>query len=638
MRVSAILVASTLLIFGVGAGEVLVDDGSRRPALRSLPLPRPEGRDAGFTRLEPAQTGLQFTNHVSLKEIAKNRLIEDGSGVAAGDVDGDALCDLYFCSLEGDNRLFRNIGGMRFQDITASAGVGCSGQASTGAVLADVDGDGDLDLLVNGLGAGTRLFLNDGHGKFVEKIDSGLARDSGARSLALADIDGDGDLDLYVANYRRTTARDGVERVTMTRRGSGFEVPVHLRDQFTAEVTERGGPMLIERGEPDILYRNLGGGRFEAISWTGGEFGDENGLTLTEPPRDWGLSAMFRDLNGDGLPDLYVCNDFHSPDRIWLNKGKGRFQAAPSTMLRKTSFASMAVDFADINRDGLDDIFVAEMLGMTRLRRQTQRDNLESSAIPSLGWGWRVGDITNVTQVMRNTLFLNLGDGTYTEIAQYSGVQASDWTWGAAFLDVDLDGYEDLLIANGHVRDHLNSDVQARLAPAGPPKDAAARERLFGLIPTLAVPKRAFRNRGDLTFEERGAAWGFDWIGISNGMALADLDNDGDLDVILNNLNSGALVMRNDTTAPRIAVRVRGRPPNTWGIGAKIRVRGGPVPQSQEVISGGRYLSCDDGLRVFAAGQAAELDVEVVWRSGQHSLFQRLQSGFIHEITEATDK
>jgi hypothetical protein len=634
MRVAAILVANVLLIFGGDAGEVLVDDASRRGALHSVALPRPQGRDAGFTRLEPAQTGLQFTNQVSLKAVANNRLIEDGSGVTAGDIDGDGLCDLYFCNLEGANRFFRNIGGMRFEDITSAASVGCSGQASTGAVLADVDGDGDLDLMVNGLGAGTRLFLNDGHGKFVEKTDSGLVRDSGARSLALADIDGDGDLDVYIANYRRTTARDGAERVTMTRRGSSFEVPVALRDRFTVEVTDRGGPMVIERGEPDLLYRNLGGGRFAPISWTGGEFRDENGLALTQPPRDWGLSAMFRDLNGDGLPDLYVCNDFHSPDRIWLNKGKGQFQAAPSTMLRKTSFASMAVDFADLNRDGLDDIFVAEMLGVTRLRRQTQRDNLEGSVIPSLGWGWRVGDITNVTQIMRNTLFLNLGDGTYTEIAQYSGVQASDWTWGVAFLDVDLDGYEDLLIANGHVRDHLNSDVQARLAPAGRPKDAAARELLFGMIPSLAVPKRAFRNRGDLTFEERSAAWGFDWTGISNGMALADLDNDGDLDVVLNNLNAGALIMRNDTTAARIAVRLRGRPANTAGIGAKIRVVGGPVPQSQEVISGGRYLSSDDPLRVFATGRAREVDVEVIWRSGLHSRLESLPAGFIHEITE----
>ena len=638
MRASAILVANALLISRVVGGDAPAEEASRRPALRSVALPRPEGRGAGFTRLDPAQTGLRFTNQVSLKAVANNRLIEDGSGVAAGDVDGDGLCDLYFCSLEGANRLYRNIGDLRFKDITAWAGVGCAGQASTGAALADVDGDGDLDLMVNGLGAGTRLFLNDGHGRFAQKTESGLVRDCGARSLALADIDGDGDLDVYIANYRRTTARDRDEHVTMTRHGSGFEVPIQLRDRFAAEVTDGGRPMLIERGEPDILYRNLGGGRFEPISWTGGDFLDENGMALIQPPRDWGLSAMFRDLNGDGLPDLYVCNDFYSPDRIWFNTGKGRFQAAPSTTVRKTSFASMAVDFADINRDGLDDIFVAEMLGVTRLRRQTQRDNLEDSAIPSLGWGWRASDTTNVTQVMRNTLFLNLGDGTYAEIAQYSGVQASDWTWGAAFLDVDLDGYEDLLIANGHVRDHLNSDVQARLASAGRPKDAAARELLFGRIPTLAVPKRAFRNRGDLTFEERGASWGFDWTGISNGMALADLDNDGDLDVILNNLHAGALIMRNDATAPRIAVRLRGRSPNTGGIGAKIRVRGGPVPQSQEVIAGGRYLSCDDGLRVFAAGQAIELDVEVVWRSGRRTFLERLAPGFIHEISESSGK
>lgn len=635
MRALAPIVVNALLIFGTAAGQVFVRDGSQHPSLRSIPLPpRPQGRDAGFTQLNSAQTGLEFTNQVSLKAVAKNRLIEDGSGVAAGDIDGDGLCDLYFCNLEGANRLYRNIGGMRFEDITASAGVGCLGQASTGAVLADIDGDGDLDLMVNGLGAGTQLFLNNGHGRFTEKTGSGLVRDCGARSLALADIDGDGDLDVYIANYRRTTARDRDERVTMTRRGSGFEVPVQLRDRFTAEVTDRGGPMLLERGEPDILYRNLGGGKFEPIAWTGGEFSDENGLALTQPPRDWGLSAMFHDLNGDGLPDLYVCNDFYSPDRIWFNKGKGQFQAAPSTTVRKTSFASMAVDFADINRDGLDDIFVGEMLGVTRPRRQTQRDNIELSAIPSLGWGWRAGDTTNVTQVMRNTLFLNLGDGMYTEITQYCGVQASDWTWGAAFLDVDLDGYEDLLIANGHVRDHLNSDVQARLAPAGRPKDAAARELLFGLIPSLAVPKRAFRNRGDLTFEERSTTWGFDWTGISNGMALADLDNDGDLDVILNNLSAGALVMRNDATAPRLAVRVRGRAPNTGAIGARIRVRGGPVPQSQEVISGGRYLSGDDGLRVFATGQAAEVNVEVVWRSGRRTVIEKARANRVYEVSE----
>jgi len=621
---------------GILSSQSIAAD-SVSPVSRSTPLARQPERAPGFTRLEPAQTGIQFTNRLSLKQVAENRLIEDGSGVAAGDVDGDGLCDLYFCSLAGTNRLFRNLGNLRFEDITAKTGTECRGQASTGAVFADIEGDGDLDLLVSGLGTGTRLFLNDGRGRFVEKTDAGLLRKFGARTLACADIDGDGDLDLYVANYRTTTARDEGQRLRITRRGNRFEVPPEFRDRFAVAVTDQGRPIPIELGEPDVLYRNLGNGTFEPVSWTDGEFRDEHGRILTEPPRDWGLSAMFRDLNGDGAPDLYVCNDFYSPDRLWLNRGQGQFQAAPSTALRKTSFSSMAVDFADIDRDDLDDFFVADMLGMTRLRRQTQRDNIEEFSLPNLGWGWHIGQVTNVTQVMRNTLFLNLGGGRFAEMAYYSGLHASDWTWGTAFLDVDLDGYEDLLIANGHARDHLNSDVQALLAPAGPPANAAARERLFSMIPSLAVPKRAFRNRGNLTFEDRSAEWGFDWVGISPGMALADLDQDGDLDVVLNNLNAGALVMRNDTTAPRIAIRLHGRSPNTAGIGAKVRVKGGPVPQSQEFICGGRYLSSDESLRVFGAGHLTNrLSIEVTWRSGQRTVVTNAAPNRIYEIGEAS--
>ena len=574
-----------------------------------------------FTPLHSADTGIHFTNHVSIEALAQNRLIEDGSGVAAGDVDADGLCDLYFCNLEGNNRLFRNIGGLRFEDITRRAGLQCPGQASTGAVFADVDGDGDLDLLVNGLGTGTRLFLNDGRGQFVEKADAGLLRDTGARSLALADIDGDGTVDLYVTHYRRTTSRDEPQRVRITRRGAGFEVPAEFRERFSVEADDRGGAVLIELGEPDVLYRNKGGGRFEVISWTEGNFLDDHGRALSQPPRDWGLSAMFRDLNGDAAPDLYVCNDFHSPDRLWINDGKGRFRAAPASALRKTSWASMAIDFADIDRDGSDDFFIADMLGVTRARRQVQRDNLQGNGIPSLGWGWGAGEIAQITSVMRNTLFLNLGGGNFAEIAQYSGLQASDWTWGAAFLDVDLDGFEDLLIANGHARDHLNSDIQSRLATFGPPRNAGDRAALFRQIPPLAVPKRAFRNRGDLTFEDCSEAWGFDWVGISTGMALADLDNDGDMDVALNNLEAGALIMRNDSTAPRVAVRTQGQPPNTAAIGAKIRVLApGLPPQTQEIIGGGRYLSGDDPIRTFAAGTLTNLiGVEVTWRSGQQT-------------------
>jgi len=635
-------VGTLLAVAGpVGAEAIAATPSSRlvREAqtigVRTVALLPPVGRVAGFSRLGPTESGVGFTNQLSLAMVSRNRLVEDGSGVAAGDVDGDGLCDLYFCSVQGDNRLFRNLGNLRFEDISATSGVTCRGQTSTGAVLVDVDGDEDLDLLVTGLGAGTRLFFNDARARFSERVDVGLLGDSGARSMALADVDGDGDLDLYVVNYRRATARDAKDSVPVTRRGDHYEVPVHLRDRFSAEILENGAVKLFEHGEPDVLYRNIGGGRFEAVPWSEGVFLDEQGRRLEEPPRDWGLSAMFHDLNGDGAPDLYVCNDFHSPDRVWLNDGKGRFRAIGATALRKTSWASMAVDFADINRDGFDDFFVAEMLGVRRRDRHTQRDNVGEGPLYRYGWGWRTGQITNVTGVMRNTLFLNTGDGSFHEIAFLAGVHASDWTWGAAFLDVDLDGYEDLLIANGHARDHLNSDVQAKLAPEGPPRNAAHRQQMFGSIPPLLVPKRAFRNRGDLTFEDQSRPWGFDWTGISNGMALADLDNDGDLDVVLNNLDAAACILRNDTVAPRIALRLRGSGGNGAGIGARIVVRGGPVVQTSEVTSGGRYLSSDDSLKVFAAGQASTVDIEVHWRSGRRSLMRGLPVGCVHEVEEA---
>jgi hypothetical protein len=596
-------------------------------------------RHAGFTRLNSIETGIRFTNGVSLEAVAKNRLIEDGSGVAAGDVNGDGLCDLYFGNLEGKNALFLNTGGFRFIESTEPAGIACPGQATTGVALADLDGDSDLDLLVNGWGVGPRLFLNDGKGHFSEKNDAGLQRNSGARSIALADIDADGDLDLYVTNYRPTTSRDEPQTIRISRRGKTYEVPPAFRERFAADANEIGGVVLNEFGEPDRLYRNLGSGRFEEIPWTDGNFLDHQGRALTAPPRDWGLSAMFRDLNQDGAPDLYVCNDFHSPDRLWLNDGAGRFLEAPATALRKNSWAAMAVDFADINGDGLDDFFVAEMLGSTRVRRHTQRDNVESPGILHRGWGWTPGEVTQVTSAMRNTLFLNLGGGHFAEAAYYAGVQASDWTWGAAFLDVDLDGYPDLLIANGHVRDHLNSDIQSRLAQAGAPRNAADRKVLFGQIPRLSLPNRIFRNRGDVTFEDRSTDWGFDESGVSVGMALADLDNDGDLDVVLNNMDANASILRNDSTRPRLAIRTRGRAPNTGGIGARIRVFASGLPQqSQEIIGGGRYLSSDDGVRSFAASHSTNrVTVEIVWRNGQRNTFSNQVPNQILTLIEAAD-
>lgn len=623
---------------------VLGESWQAGPGCRFTLLSVPAEGQAGFTLLTPEQTGVGFTNALPESRFLTNQILPNGSGVAAGDVDGDGWCDLFFCGLGGGSRLYRNLGHWRFEDITLGAGVACTNLDATGAVFADIDGNGTLDLIVNSIGGGTRVFLNDGHAHFTPSPQA-LNPNRGGTSLTLADVQGNGRLDLYVANYRVSTLMDSPGTRFNIKMVDGEPVVASIdgRPLTDPEWTNRfrfqfgmgeGGRLKFsheELGEPDVFYRNDGQGHFEEVPWPGGLFLDEDGHPLAEPLFDWGLSAVFRDFDGDGLPDLYVCNDFNTPDRFWRNDGQGHFRAQPRLALRQTSLASMAIDVADLNRDGRDDFLVVDMLSRDHRRRLTQRNMQRSDA--SLASG-----IEGRPQYPRNTLFLNRGDNTYAEIAQYAGLEASEWSWGPLFLDVDLDGYEDVLVPNGFERDNMNLDAQNRINEAKRGKRIMSKEelQLRRLFPRLATENLAFRNRGDLRFEEMGPRWGFNTAIISQGACLADLDNDGDLDVIVNNMNAAAGLYRNNGAAPRVAVRLKGLPPNTRGIGARLVVTGGPVRQSQEMVCGGRYLSADDNLRVFAAGSLTnQLEIEVAWRSGKHSRVTNVQPNRLYEIDES---
>jgi hypothetical protein len=599
-----------------------------------MPVP-PQGH-TGFTLLSPAATGLEFTNWISEADGASNRVLLNGSGVAVGDFDNDGKPDIFLCGLNNPCQLYRNLGHWRFEDVTAKAGLRLPGGQYRGATFADLNGDGWLDLLVSVNGGGVRCFLNDGTGKFIDSTARcGTSSSQGSTTLALADVDGNGTLDLYVANYRTDDIRDrGQAQLQLI--GGQLTVPSHLRSRFLVV-----NGQVLEYGEPDQLYLNDGSGRFTAVSWTNGAFLDEQGKALQQPPLDWGLTATFRDINNDGAPDLYVCNDFWTPDRLWINNGHGQFRAASTLALRVTSASSMGVDFADIDGDGQVDFCVTDMFSRDPRLRKRQMAAYRSAAPP-------IGMFANRSQLMRNTLFHNRGDGTFEEIANYSGLSASDWSWQPLFLDVDLDGYPDLIIPAGNLKDVQDKDANAVIEAhqhswrgftnQADRQRAFTQERLANLrlYPGLAMPIVTFRNNGDLTFSETTEQWGTNQRGVHQSMAVGDFDGDGDLDLVVNNLNGAASLYRNESSAPRIAVRLRGRAPNTQGIGAKVRLLGGAIPvQSQEIVCGGRYLSGSDPIAVFAAGRKREgMTIEVEWRTGKRSFTPNIQANRIYEIDE----
>lgn len=611
---------------------------------RWRPLPVDAASPTGFQLLPPESTGLAFTNHLDEWNGAANRVLYNGAGVAAGDIDGDGRPDLFLAHLGGTNALYRNLGTWRFQNVTAGSGLDRVIPETRGAVFADLNGNGHLDLLLAVNRQGVLCFTNNGHGHFTETTAAaGTASPvgpsgAGPTTLALADIDGNGTLDLYVTHYRPDDIRDR-GRVNLSMVGGRPILPGAETNRF---VILNG--RLEECGQADRLLLNDGSGRFRPASWTDGTFLDEEGRPLAEPPLDWGLSATFRDVTGNGAPDLYVCNDYWTPDRFWINDGHGRFRAASAFALRKISASSMGVDFADLDRDGHPDFLVVDML--SRFPAMRKRQLMAQTPVAP-----RAGVFDDRPQVLRNTLYFQRGDGSFAETAFASGIAASDWSWAVLFADVDLDGYEDVLIGAGHFRDVQDYDAEREIQSRQRPRTGFRSERErqesftrelmehYRLYPPLDLPIAAFRNVDGTRFEERTADWGLDLPGIHHGMALADFDGDGLPDLVVNRLNAPVALFRRQSPAHRLAVRLRGAPPNTQAIGAQVTLVGGPVPrQTSEVVAGGRYLSGSNPLLAFATGpNPTHLSLEVRWRSGRITTLPEVRPNRLYEIAEASD-
>jgi enediyne biosynthesis protein E4 len=585
-----------------------------------------------FAEMDGARIGLTHRNDVDDEHALANRNLLIGAGVAVGDIDGDGLPDVFLASVERPAALYHNDGGFHFTDITAASGLRTAGLATLSAAFADVDGDGNLDLVVGTLGGPLQLWLGDGHGHFTDATAaSGLVGGYAVTGLAFADVDGDGDLDLYAATYKTRSALDAYPPEARTfeqvvrKVGARYEVQPRWAAEYRIEDRpDLGGVMRSQRADPDLFFLNDGRGHFTRTPTSGVRFRDDAGKPLTQEPDYFTLAARFYDVNGDGAPDLYVCNDFEDPDQFWLNDGHGNFRLEPALSMRETSNTCMSVDFADIDRDGHVDIFTADMRSPTLAARQRQFPT--NSPLPK-----RVGLPDDRQQWMQNALQLARGDGTWAQIAQLAGVAATDWTWGSAFLDVDLDGYEDLLVVNGHRWDVRDADAVQRIRMLHVPWNREQKE-----FPRLATHSIVLRNRGDLTFENVSAAWHFgDDSSITNGIALADFDGDGVLDVIATRLDDTPVVYRTETSAPRIAVRLRGRTPNTFGIGATVVIRGTSLPmQSRQMTAGGSYLSGSDAELVFAAGRDTALTLEVRWPGGSRSVVP-VRANRLYEVDES---
>ncbi len=545
-----------------------------------------------FTLLSPSATNVEFINR--LTETEESNIIEylyfnNGAGVAAGDINNDGLIDLYFTSNQKPNKLYLNRGNLKFEDITDAAGVAGSGDWKTGVTMADVNGDGLLDIYVCQVGkyknfnGRNQLFINQGNLTYKEEAyDYGLDFQGFSTQAAFFDYDMDGDLDMYLLNHSVHTSRSYGD--------------VSLRFDHDSLAGDR-------------LFRNdeVDGKRvFHDVTNQAGIYSSQIG---------YGLGVNICDINNDGLPDIFVSNDFHENDYLYINNGNGTFSERLKECFGHTSRSSMGNDVGDINNDGLLDVMVLDMLpDNEKIRKQSGgEDDYELSEI-KLKYGYYY-------QFVRNTLQLNLGGGIFSEIGQLAGVAATDWSWSPLFCDVDNDGWKDLFITSGIYRRANDLDYLKFLTGGNrffPSQDnsSLSDKALYEKMPLYPNINFIFENNGDLTFSNMSKAWGLDTRSYSNGATYADLDNDGDLDLIVNNINNQAFIYRNNAETQLdnhfLSAALKGKGMNTRGIGARVTLFYNGEKQVSEQFPTRGFLSATSDVFHFGLGSASVIDSLVV--------------------------
>ena len=532
----------------------------------------------------------------------------NGGGVAVGDLNGDGLEDIYFTANMVPNKLYMNKGNMQFDDITEKAGVsGRNGPWKTGVTMVDINGDDLLDIYVcysGNVSAEKRqnqLFINEGtnaegNPRFTDQAAQyGLASASTSTQAVFFDYDLDGDLDMFLLNHSPS--------------------PLPLLDETsTAEMLK-----IVDKQNGVRLFRN-NEGHFEDITEKSGL----NSSALT-----YGLGAGVADINGDGWPDIYISNDYEVPDYLYINKRDGTFTDQLKRSFGHTSHFSMGNDVADINNDGLLDIYTLDMLPEDNRRQKLlfAPDNYEKFQL-NLNKGFHY-------QYMRNMLQLNNGNGTFSETGQLAGISNTDWSWAALFADYDNDGLKDLFVTNGFLRDYTNMDFIKYMGDFVNQKGGKMMRKdvleLVHQMPSSNVSNYLYKNKGNLAFDDMSVAWGINIPTNSNGAAYADLDNDGDLDIIVNNINQLASIYQNESdnllSQHYLRIKLGGAGMNTLGLGAKITIYTKYQKQYLEQMPTRGYQSSVSPVLHFGLGQKETIDsLLVVWQSGKKQVITDIKT------------